>query len=456
MNIHRRNFLKKTFSGLPLLATSPSLLALACEDKIIPAAKDKTVVVVGAGISGLTAARDLQKVGFKVIVLESQDRVGGRLRTDRSLGLAFDEGASWIHGIRRNPITDLAQEAGMTTLETLDESLKSYDVGGVLRKSEVYDKAEEEFYTVLKTMMKSGNENQSFETVFNKLYPAKSNDRLWRFLLSSFVTFDTGDLDKLSSLLYDEGEEYGGAEVIATNGYDNIPKFLAKGLDVRLNQKVSKIDYTSEKISVYHNAGVLSADFVVVSVPLGVLKAQVINFVPALPKLKQTAIQKVGMSCVNKFVLVWETAFWDDVQYISYTPEIRDKFNYFVNIKKFSPNHNALMTFAYANFARQTETMSDIQVTAEIMNHLRDIYGKNIPNPTKMLRTKWQSNEHSYGAYSFTAVGTEMRHFDELAAAENNKLFFAGEHTEKNYFSTAHGAYLSGLREAEKVIQLIG
>ena len=453
--MQRRKFIKNTFKSLPLLANSPSLIALACDNNLISAAKDKTVVVVGAGISGLAAARDLQKVGFKVIVLESQDRVGGRLRTERSLGFAFDEGASWIHGTRKNPITDLAKEAGITTFETVDESRKSYDVGGVLRNTTVYDKAEDELYDILASIMKSGNANQSFETVFNKLYPAKSNDRLWKFLLSTYVTFDTGDLDKLSSLLYDEGEEYGGAEVIATNGYDNIPNFFAKGLDIRLNQKVSKIDYSSEKINVHHDGGVLSANFVVVSVPLGVLKAQVIDFVPALPNLKQTAIQKVGMNCVNKFVLVWETAFWDDVQYISYTPEARDKFNYFVNIKKFSPNHNALMTFAYANYARQTEAMSDAQIIDEIMNHLRDIYGKNIPNPTKMLRTKWQSNENSHGAYSYTAVGTEMQHFDDLAGQVNNKLFFAGEHTEKDYFSTAHGAYLSGIREADKIIGLV-
>ncbi len=452
MNIYRRNFLKKTLHGL---VTSSSLFAFSCEDKRIHGALDKTVVVVGAGISGLAAAKCLQEKGFNVIVLEAQDRVGGRLRTNRSLGVAFDEGASWIHGIRRNPITDLAKDAGMATFETLDESQKSYDIGGVLRNSELYQNTEDEFYRVIKNMMKNGKANESFETVFNQLYPEKSKDRLWKFLISAFLTFDTGDLDKLSSLLYYEGEEYGGVEVIATNGYDNIPNYLAKSLDVRLNQKVSKIDYTSEKVKVHHSNGVLSADFVLVTVPLGVLKAQAIDFQPALPIFKQTAIQKVGMSCVNKFFMTWETAFWDDVQYITYTPEIPDKFNYFVNIKKYNSNHNALMTFAYAEYARQTETMSDSQVIAEIMNHLRDIYGKNIPNPTKMLRTKWQSNENAFGAYSFTAVGTEMQHFDDLAAEVNNRLFFAGEHTEKDYFSTAHGGYLSGVREAEKIVDLV-
>jgi hypothetical protein len=236
MNIYRRNFLKKTLHGL---ATSSSLFALACEEKLIPGALDKTVVVVGAGISGLAAAKCLHEKGFNVIVLEAQDRVGGRLITNRSLGEAFDEGASWIHGISRNPITDLAKDAGMATFETLDESQKSYDIGGVLRNSELYQNTEDEFYRLIKNMMKNGKANESFETIFNQLYPEKLKDRLWKFLISAFLTFDTGDLDKLSSLLYYEGEEYGGVEVIATNGYDHIPNYLAKGLDVRLNQKVS-------------------------------------------------------------------------------------------------------------------------------------------------------------------------------------------------------------------------
>jgi monoamine oxidase len=193
---------------------------------------------------------------------------------------------------------------------------------------------------------------------------------------------------------------------------------------------------------------------VVVTVPLGVLKKKSILFTPALPEAKLNAIQKVGMNCVNKFLLTWDTAFWEDVQYLSYTPEIKDKFNYFVNIKKFHPSVNALMTFAYAESARQTETMTDTQVINEIMVHLKDMYGNNIPNPTRLLRTKWQTNENTYGSYSYTAVGTLMQHFDDLAEEVKDKVFFAGEHTEADYFSTVHGAYLSGLREAQKIIAL--
>jgi monoamine oxidase len=331
----------------------------------------------------------------------------------------------------------------------------SYDIGGVLRSDARYTSVERDFYAVLRTLKNSGSPTESFETIFNNLYPAYANDRLWQFLLSAFVTFDTGDLDNLSSLLYDEGEEFGGDEYIATNGFDTIPQYLANGLEVELNQRVSKIDRTNSLIEVTHNNRISTADYVLVTVPLGVLKANSIQFVPSLPLAKQRAIQKVGMNCVNKFLLTWNTAFWDDKQYISYTGNDKDKFNYFVNLKKNAPNLNALMTFAYADYARQTESMSDAQVINEIMLHLKDIYGNNIPNPSNLLRTTWERNENSFGAYSYTAVGTEMEHFEALAEEINDQLFFGGEHTHSDYFSTAHGAYLSGIREANKIIEAL-
>ncbi|MBK8626485.1 MAG: FAD-dependent oxidoreductase [Saprospiraceae bacterium] len=450
----RRVFIKDALTGLPSLILVPTILASSCNNSGGGDPTEKTVIVVGAGISGLSAAKKLKETGYKVVLFESQDKVGGRLKSNRSLGVAFDEGASWIHGINGNPITNLAQQAGMLTFETIDESRKSYDIGGKLRSNKAYDDAEDELYDILDTLLESGKSDQSFQSVFNKLYPEKVNDRLWKFFLSTYLTFDLGDLDKLSSLLYNEGEVFDGSEKIATNGYDTIATYLANGLDIKLNQKVTKIDYTSSKVKVTHNGGISEADYVIVTVPLGVLKANVIEFSPELPNTKTTAIQKVGMNCVNKFLLTWNTSFWDDVQYISYTPETRDKFNYFVNVKKFHPTVNALMTFAYADYARQSETMTDAKILEEIMVHLRDIYGSDIPEPTNFLRTKWQSNENAFGAYSYTAVGTEMRHFDDLAEEINNRVFFAGEHTDSDYFSTVHGAHLSGIREADKIIDL--
>lgn len=448
----RRTFIRQSAKAAAAMYLAPGLLT-ACEKEIRP--NGRSVIVVGAGIAGLAAGEALRKEGFAVTVLEAQEKVGGRLRSNRSLGIAFDEGASWIHGVKGNPITKLARQAGMDTYETRDDSIKAYDLRGTAYSNAVFSNTEDALSETLRTLSSRGAAGKSFEEVFFQQYPERADSRLWRFFLSTYITFDTGDLDQLSSLLYDAGEEYGGAEKIAVNGYDTIADHLAKNLDIRLNQRVARIEYSTDKVQVTHNGGISEADFVLVTVPLGVLKNDAIEFVPALPANKQTAIQKVGMNCVNKFLLTWSATFWEDVQYICYTPEAKDKFNYFVNVNKFHPGSHALMTFAYADDARQTETMTDAQVIEQILAHLRDVYGSSVPAPQNMLRTKWGGNPNAFGAYSYTAVGTEMRHFDDLAAAVNNKVFFAGEHTEADYFSTVHGAYLSGIREAEKMTALL-
>jgi monoamine oxidase len=191
-----------------------------------------------------------------------------------------------------------------------------------------------------------------------------------------------------------------------------------------------------------------------VATPLGVLKNNVISFTPALPTNKLNAIANTKMGNVNKFLLVWQTPFWDtNLQYIGITPDTKGKFNYFLNVKKFTTS-NALMTFAFGDYATTTETMTDSDIIAAIMVHLRKIYGNNIPNPISFLRTKWGQNPNSFGAYSYATNGTTSANFDTLALSVGSKLFFAGEHTHRKYRGTVHGAYLSGIREADKIIAL--
>lgn len=453
--MQRRKFIKDTLTGLPLILLSPTLLASCGKDDDDVKPKGKTVIVIGAGISGLAAAKKLKQKGFTVIILEAQEKVGGRLRTDRSLGVAFDEGASWIHGPNGNPITNLASQSGANTFLTDDDNVTVFDVNGSAYSDSTLTSSENQFNNALNAVRNVGNQNQSFENVFNSLYPTQTNNRLWKYMLSAFLEFNTGgDISKLSSKYFYDDEEFGGSDVIITNGYDKVTDFLAHGLDIRLNTRVTAIDHGNQKVKVITNGDTIEGDYVIVSVPLGVLKNNAITFNPALPTDKATAITKTNMGNVNKFLLVWNTPFWDtSLQYIGYTPETKGKFNYFLNVKKFI-SANALMTFAFGDYATVTESMSDSDIINEVMLHLKAIYGNNIPNPTNMLRTKWGQNINSYGAYSYATNGTTTADFDTLAKTINNKLFFAGEHTSRDYRGTVHGAYLSGNREADKIIDL--
>jgi len=440
---------------LPFLFLTPALLASCGNDggDIVP--NGKTVVVIGGGISGLAAAKKLKEKGFTVIVLEAQDKVGGRMRTDRSLGVAFDEGASWIHGPSGNPITSLASQSGANTFLTSDDSVEVFDTNGTVYSDSVVTNAENQFNNALTAVRNAGTQTQSFQTIFNSLYPTQANDRLWKYMLSAFLEFNTGgDISKLSSKFFDDDEEFNGEDLIITNGFDKVTDFLAEGLEIRLNTRVTSINYSNTKSTITANGDNIEADYVIVTVPLGVLKNNTISFTPALPTNKINAIANTNMGNVNKFLLVWNTPFWDtNLQYIGYTPDIKGKFNYFLNINKFTPS-NGLMTFAFGDYATVTENMTDSQIINEIMLHLKTIYGNNIPNPTNFLRTKWGQNINSYGAYSYPTNGSTSADFDILANEVDNKIFFAGEHTEREYRGTVHGAYLSGIREADKIIGL--
>ncbi len=429
-------------------------LAAACSDddeSVENDATGKSVIVVGAGIAGLAAARALADAGRSVIVLEATSRVGGRLRTDRSSGVPFDLGASWIHGTDGNPITELAKAANAPTIELDFDDVTAFDEGGAPWQLADLERALATFSTLIDTVADEGSDGTSFETVLDEISADWSSDRLLAFLMSTYLTFDTGDLDQLSSTLYDEGEVFGGPEVVMSNGYDLLADYLAEGLDVRLDHPVTNIDTTGNTVFVDSNGAQFAADNVIVAVPLGVLKARAISFEPALPDEHLEAIDSVGFSAVDKFLLVWDDTFWDDTDYLVYTPARRDVFNWFLNVNSLQPGANALMTFAYADEARASEERTDDEIVALVMQHLRDMYGPDIPAPTAIRRSAWATDPYTLGAYSFTSVDTRMEHFDLLAEPAGN-IHFAGEHTNRDYYSTVHGAYLSGQRAADEIL----
>ena len=449
----RRRFLQLGTSGIAVLVAACSGKDRSSERK--PDKERSTnradVVVIGAGIAGLSAARDLVAAGRSVIVVEASSRIGGRLRTDRSLGVAFDMGASWIHGVDGNPITKLAKQAKAPTAVLDFADVAVYDEGGAKRTLEEFAAAEAAYESLLEEVLAAGEEGASFAEVLEKVEPDWFDDRLRAFFTSTYLTFDTGDLDQLASTLVDEGEEFDGAEAVMTDGYDRIARLVGDGLDVRVNTPVTSIDSSGDSVLVTAGKRRFTADDVVVTVPLGVMKTGAIEFVPPLPSRHLAAIDGIGFNAVNKFLFVWDEPFWDDVDFVVYTPQRRDVFNWFANVNHLVPGANALMTFAYADEARASDRSSDAEMIELAMAYLRDMYGEDVTEPKAMLRSAWANDPFTLGAYSFTAVGTEMEHFDRLAKPVGS-VHFAGEHTHRDYFSTVHGAYLSGVRAAAEII----
>lgn len=412
--------------------------------------KDRRFVIIGAGMAGLSAASYLRKKGYSPIVLEAQDRIGGRVRTQIDSGTLFDEGASWIHGPSNNPITRIAKKAGAETYLTDDESIKVFDKNGNPYKDDELTEAEELYNDIIENL--DGIAEENFAEVFYSKHPEFRDDNLWTYMLSAFLEFDTGgDIYDLSSTDYYDDEAFKGDDVIITNGYDLIPKYLAQNVDIRLNTFVNGINYEKDNIYISTNNGEYVADKVLITVPLGVLKKNIIQFQPNLPERITTGIHSLKMGSVNKFLLIWDDAFWpEDIQYFGFTPETKGKFNYFLNVKKYS-DKNALMTFAFGEFSKQTENETDDKIIQDIMGHLRIMFGDSISAPTQFHRTRWSLNPNSFGAYSHPTPNLGSAAFEVFQEPIDGKIYFAGEHTIIDYRGTIHGAYLSGRRAAKRM-----
>lgn len=446
----RRRFLKVT-AGASLFAS------VSRRGRSAPLGLDNRVIVVGAGMAGLSAARRLVDAGIPVTVLEARNRIGGRVVTDRGVdGIPMDLGAGWIHGPDGdNPITPLAGSAGAKTFITDDDSIIVFDADGRNVTNAQYAEGERRYEDILKSVRKKFDgetRDLSLLSAIQSIDPSVLNDPYVMFLISSTLEFDTGGwIETLSAQNYEDDEKFPGADVILPSGYDAVPLLLARGLDVRLNHAVNEIIHEANGVTVRTIKGDLTADYAICTVPLGVLKAGGVRFSPDLPAEKKLAIKTLGMGRINKVFLQFDQPYWPlDKQYFGYHSPERGLFNYFLNYRTFSP-HNVLVTFGFGQRGAELEAMSERDIVETATANLRKMFGAKVSRPMRILVTRWNGDPYSQGAYSFAATGSG--HETHLALAEPvGRLFFAGEHTHEKYRATVHGAFLSGVREADRLL----
>ena len=417
------------------------------------------ILVIGAGIAGLAAARELQNNGFKVTIIEGRDRIGGRIYTDRSLGYAIDLGAAWIHGIQNNPIGKLAKDSNIKILRTNYDNSELYGINGRPVNENQLSQAEslsEEIIEQAKALGERLDKDisvaEAVKRVIKKQQLTAAQQKLVQWQLNSNIVVETGtDMSDLSIQQFDEDEAFAGDDFLFPNGYDQISQILAKDIDIKLQQNVQEINYSGSGVTVKTNAGSFSADAVVITLPLGVLKADKVKFSPALPSEKTTAIQRLAMGVLNKVILKFPQPFWEtEYDMIGLMSAVEKDFSEFVNLYKYN-SAPVLVGLTGGSFARSLESLSETEIAQQVMKLLRRTYGNNIPNPEKVLRTQWSQDRFSFGAYSYVPVGGSMEDRDALAKPVNKRLFFAGEATSRDYPATVHGAFLSGLREAKKI-----
>lgn len=315
------------------------------------------VIVVGAGMAGIAAARRLAQSGRSVIVPEASERVGGRVLTQRSSDPPLDLGAQWIHAAGGNPITLLAEELGVRNFSGQD-----------------------------------------------RWFP---------------------------------------------DGYDEIPRRFSRGVDIRFKEPVYQISIGDHGAEVFTPRGNYSGAAVIVAVSLGVLKRGMIEFNPPLEQSKAAAVERLGMGVLDKTILCFRRRTWPEAGHLIRADAAPGMHQSFASFSRGGPS-GFLVGWSGGRSAAALERMEESEIVESAFGTLQRMSGGFGERPYRTAVSRWGKNPYVRGSYSYSPVSSEFGDYDVLARPQG-PLRFAGESTSRSYHGTVHGAYLSGLREADRI-----
>lgn len=273
----------------------------------------------------------------------------------------------------------------------------------------------------------------------------------------------------------DAGNEWEGKHTMVIGGYQQVPRGLLqlpRPLKLKKKAVAKRIKYSSDNsgpaLIECEDGTSVRADYVVSSIPLGVLKQQTVTFEPSLPDWKAGAIQRIGFGVLNKIVLVYKRAFWDqsrDIFGVLRAPaqkasldqgdysQNRGRFFQWFNVTKTSGMPTLLVLMA-GDAAFHVETATDAALITEATSVLKSVFDDRVPDPVEAIVTRWGQDKFAKGSYSYTGPDFKADDYETMAKPIGN-LFFTGEHTCGTHPATVHGAYISGLRAASEVLESI-
>lgn len=442
--------------------TALTLLPAALLARQARAQASRRVVVIGAGLAGLAAARDLQAAGHEVTVLDSRDRIGGRIHTSRLWpDLPMDLGASWIHGTKGNPLTALADEAGARRVST------SYDRSLSLGPDGAEADLQADIAEVLVDQARAKAEGLDADVSLDEAIQSSPGwtkaDARTRRLARHYVngTYEqeyAGDWTEASAWHIDAADEFDGPDVLFPGGIDQLTAQLAQVLAIRLGQGVTTLTPTLGGVTAtLADGSTVESDHTVVTLPLGVLQSGQITFTEPLAANRQQAIDSLGMGLLNKCWLRFDRIAWDEnVDWIEWLSPQDSHWSQWVSLGR-ALRAPVLLAFHAGAQARALEELDDAATLAAAHAALKAMFGTAFPAPIAAQITRWSRDPHALGSYSFHATGTSPDTRRALAGADwDGRLVFAGEATSPDYPGTAHGAFLSGQAAARTIMEHAG
>ncbi len=425
-----------------------------------------TVIVIGAGAAGLSAARTLRQAGREVVVLEGRDRIGGRTNTIEVGDGIVDEGANWIHGVPANPLYDLVLEAGLEVeRDDLLHPLRlvTYDQRSGRRVNPVRIMAA--LARVALLIHRYGKESVDAphpeatlaERLDGEIAKVRggTNRRHYRVLLRTVVDMVAAkESEFLSPAALALNPDDGGIDYVITGGYRQLTTRLAAELDIRLSTPVEAIHYDADGVTVETPDGPHRGSHVIVTAPLGVLKAGAITFDPPLPDTKLRAIDAVGVGVVEKLIFTFDAPFWrakpDSPRSVFHIPDVLGDVPAFVDT---ADSAGCPMLVAFLTGEQLNEMAEAPQPFVDRgCEVLREIFPDSYQAPTSVHVTEWGTDPFSLGSYSTPTVGVTADDYEQLAAPVAGRVLFAGEATYRLRAGFVEGAMGSGIREARRIL----
>lgn len=406
---------------------------------------DGKVLIIGSGAAGLYAGFTLQQHGIDFQILEAADRIGGRLGKNESFAdFPIDLGAQWIHG-RNSILADLAVKTNTALSE--DDSDAFYWQNETIKDGfpqeliDLYDQ--------------DGMPDISYADFAQQ--EGFGDD--FKYLVETLAGDQGADSSRLSAAAnYKEEEDWNSGETdykLEKTIYDLLHDHVAVPImdHIQLSTVVSKIDYQSDLVEVTDsNGNTYSANKIIVTVPITVLKDGDIEFVPALPAEQTASFQKIGMDAGMKVFLKFNQRFYKEnlaggLVCAAYADEITGK----------TGTDHVLLAFIMGKQAEDLTALgSDQAIVDALLAELDGIYdGQASASFQDALVQNWTTEPFVRGAYSYSTVGIGNARSTATKAVDD-KVFFAGEAMNINgHHQTVHGAMETGYREVLNILNVL-